>query len=205
MSKHIILVRHGEVPGIAPPRFRGRTQLPLTPRGVEQAARTATYLCATSEAGAIWAGPLDRCQRTAQAIAGAQGLAPRTVAALNDIDYGQWQGQSYAEVRTLDPTGFEGWMTRPDGARIPGAETLQQVTMRAIAAVEAALADAAATLIFVSHDSVNRLILLHVLGLPPSQYHALEQAPCAVSRLHTDGARWRVTSMNETAHLVPPG
>jgi probable phosphoglycerate mutase len=203
MGTSIILVRHGEVQGIAPPRFRGRSPLPLTPKGIRQAELTAAYLLATSRAGAIWTGPLDRCAHTARIIGQTQGLIPETQAALDDIDYGEWQGHSYDEIRQSDPVGFESWMTRPDESRIPGADTLQQTSIRAVGALQAALDQRPdATLIIVSHDSINRLILLHALQMPLARYHDLEQSPCGVSRIQFSGSGWKIRSMNETAHLA---
>jgi probable phosphoglycerate mutase len=205
MGKSIILVRHGEVQGITPPRFRGRTQLPLTPKGEQQAELTAAHLLRTGRAGAVWAGPLDRCQRTARIIAQTQGLVPETRATLDDIDYGLWQGHTYAEIEHSDPAGFESWMTHPEDTRIPAADTLQQSSLRAIAAIAAALAERTDdTIIFVSHDSINRLILLHALDMPLARYHDLEQSPCGISRIQYNGARWKIRSMNETGHLDAP-
>jgi probable phosphoglycerate mutase len=203
MDKSIILVRHGEVQGITPPRFRGRMQLPLTPKGIRQAERTAAHLLTTGGAGAIWTGPLDRCTHTARIIGEIQGLTPETQPALDDIDYGAWQGHSYDEIRQSDPAGFESWMARPDETRIPGADTLQETSARALGALQAAVdLRTGATLIIVSHDSINRLILLHALQMPLARYHDLEQSPCGISRLQRIGARWTIRSMNETAHLA---
>jgi probable phosphoglycerate mutase len=203
MGKSIILLRHGEVQGITPPRFRGRTQLALTPKGIRQAELTAAYLLRTGRAGAIWAGPLDRCQRTARIIGETQGLIPDTQATLDDIDYGEWQGHTYDEIQQTDPAGFESWMTHPDETRIPAADTLQQASVRAAAAMQAALAlRAEFSIIFVSHDSINRLILLHALEMPLARYHDLEQSPCGISRIQFIGTRWKIRSMNETAHLA---
>jgi probable phosphoglycerate mutase len=203
MGKSIILVRHGEVQGITPPRFRGRTQLPLTPKGIRQAELTAAYLRGTGRAGAIWTGPLDRCAHTARMIGETQGLIPETRAALDDIDYGEWQGRTYDEIQQSDPAGFESWMQQPDKTRIPGADTLQQTSVRAVGALQAALdLRPDATLIIVSHDSINRLILLHVLQMPLARYHDLQQSPCGISRLAFIGSGWKIRSMNETAHLA---
>ena len=40
----ILLVRHGHVPGIAPERFRGRTDIDLTDRGAMEARKTAEWI-----------------------------------------------------------------------------------------------------------------------------------------------------------------
>jgi probable phosphoglycerate mutase len=203
MGKSIILVRHGDVQGITPPRFRGRMPLALTPKGIRQAELTAAYLRETGRAGAIWAGPLDRCAHTARIIGEAQGLSPDIHPALDDIDYGAWQGHTYDEIRQSDPAGFKSWMSHPDETRIPGADTLQQTSARAVGALQAARdLRPDATLIIVSHDSINRLILLHVLQMPLARYHDLEQSPCGISRIAFTASGWTIRSMNETAQLA---
>jgi len=37
----ILLIRHGHIEGIRPPRFRGRADLPLIPRGIAEANAVA--------------------------------------------------------------------------------------------------------------------------------------------------------------------
>jgi broad specificity phosphatase PhoE len=61
-----------------------------------------------------------------------------------------------------------------------------------------------ADLALVGHDTVNRAILLHALGLPLSGYRRLGQGPCAINELDFSGDGFVVLSMNETSHL-PPG
>jgi probable phosphoglycerate mutase len=53
----------------------------------------------------------------------------------------------------------------------------------------------------VGHDSGNRSLLLHVMGLPLSAYWRLQQTPCNISEftIGEDGAM--LLRMNETAHL----
>jgi len=57
------------------------------------------------------------------------------------------------------------------------------------------------TLVLVAHDSVNRVILLHALGLPLSRYWRLGQHPCAINEIDFLGDGSVVLSMNETGHL----
>ncbi|MGH7043976.1 MAG: histidine phosphatase family protein, partial [Acetobacteraceae bacterium] len=57
----VLLIRHGHVEGIAPERFRGRWDLPLTALGRGQAQAVAAYLRQRwPEARAVYASPLSR-------------------------------------------------------------------------------------------------------------------------------------------------
>ena len=198
----IILVRHGHVEGISPERFRGRVDLTLTAEGRRQAAVTADRIHATWRPAAVFASPLSRCRATAEAIATPLGLSPRPLDGLIDIDYGQWQGLTPDEVRARWPGLLETWYRAPDWAAIPGGETLQDVLVRAISALRDVVdRHPSDTVVLVAHDSVNRVILLHALGLPLSRYWRLGQHPCAINEIDLLGDGSVVLSMNETGHL----
>ena len=63
----LLLLRHGEVPGISPPKFRGRTELELTERGRAQAERTAERVKAGwPQVAAIFCSPRHRTVATAE-------------------------------------------------------------------------------------------------------------------------------------------
>ena len=198
----IILVRHGHVEGISPERYRGRVDLTLTAEGRRQAAVTADRIHATWRPAAVFASPLSRCRATAEAIATPLGLSPRPLDGLIDIDYGQWQGLTPDEVRARWPGLLETWYRAPDWAAIPGGETLQDVLVRALSALRDVVDEHPSdTLVLVAHDSVNRVILLHALGLPLSRYWRLGQHPCAINEIDLLGDGSVVLSMNETGHL----
>ncbi len=65
----IILARHGQVSGIDPERFRGRTELELTERGLRQATRTAERIAMHWHPVVIYTSPMKRCVDTGRALA----------------------------------------------------------------------------------------------------------------------------------------
>jgi len=198
----IILVRHGHVAGISPERFRGRGDLTLTAEGLRQAAATARRIAATWTPVGVYASPLGRCQSTGAAIGKPLGLAPSRLDGLIDIDYGQWQGLTPDEVRARWPRQLETWYRTPDWAAIPGGETLQDVLVRTASALRDVIGrHPSDTVVLVGHDSVNRVMLLHALGLPLSRYWRLGQQPCAISEVDFSADGFMMCSINETYHL----
>ena len=69
----LVLVRHGETVWHAENRYAGVSDVALTPRGEEQAARLARW-ARTAGLVAVWSSPLSRARRTAQGCAGAADL-----------------------------------------------------------------------------------------------------------------------------------
>lgn len=200
----IVLVRHGHVPGIAPPRFRGRAELPLTELGVRQAELTRDHLSRIPRPAAVYASPLSRCVRTGEIIAQPHSMAAAPLVEFADIDYGAWQGKSYDEVRAAEPAAFASWCRTPHLARIPGGETLRKVASRVAGVMGTILLrHPAETVLLVGHDCVNRVLLLLALELPLSRFWHLHQDPCAISVLdRAEACGWIVLTMNETAHLA---
>src|SRR5580700_9142765 len=91
----IVLVRHGHVPGISPERFRGRTDIELTDRGVAEAHMTADWIARFWQPAAVYTSPLKRCIDTSAAIAKKCEVSVEILPALNDLNYGEWQWQTH--------------------------------------------------------------------------------------------------------------
>jgi probable phosphoglycerate mutase len=139
---------------------------------------------------------------TAAAIGQPLGLSPVATSGLNDIDYGSWQGLTPDQARLRWPDKVDTWYRRPDWATIPGGETLQDVLARTTATLRVVFnRHPEDTVVLVGHDGVNRVILLHALGLPLSGYWRIRQSPCAVNEIDFDSKGFTIGAINRTGHL----
>ncbi|TAM10721.1 MAG: histidine phosphatase family protein [Nevskiaceae bacterium] len=198
-----LLVRHGHVAGITPPRFRGRIEFPLTSLGHRQAEALRDRVAHEWQPAAIYTSALGRCVETGRAIGEPLGRIPQPSEGFLDIDYGQWQGLSHEEVRTRWPDAWMCWRDQPDRAVIPDGETLEAVATRATRALHDILRQhPGKTVVVVAHDSVNRVLLLHALGLPLQRYWSIQQAPCTLNVLTCIENVLAVRTLNETGHTT---
>jgi broad specificity phosphatase PhoE len=202
----ILLIRHGHVEGIEPERFRGRAPLPLTALGRAEAAAVARRVARKWKPSRIYSSQMDQAADTAAAIASACGVAaPELCADLNDIDYGAWQFKTLGDAKAEDPALFAAWFETPHLVRFPNGESLQDLGARAANALRLVLArHPADTIVLVSHDSLNRALLLQFLDLPLSAYWRLAQNPCSLNEIDIADGRARVLRLNETGHLDEP-
>ena len=206
MTEHattLLLVRHGHVEGIEPARFRGRVEVPLTELGHRQAAALRDRIAAEWVPDAISASPMGRCVDTGSVIASAFGLTVEAVAGLTDLHYGAWQWLTEAEVHARWTEEWVRWQHTPHLVKFPEGERLSDLAKRAVNALHIILhAHCGGTVVIVTHDSVNRVLLLHALDLPLSHYRAIAQAPCGLNALSFDSGRFNVRTINETGHLL---
>jgi probable phosphoglycerate mutase len=202
----LILVRHGHVEGIAPERFRGRRDLPLTRRGEAEAEAVARRIARSCKPACIYTSPLMRCVATGAAIARACGVSSAVLPALNDIDYGAYEFKSHDDVRGSDPALFAAWLATPHLVRFPNGESLQDLAARAADALRTIVArHPGETVVAVAHDSVNRALLLLCLDMPLSLYWRIAQAPCCIDEIDIAEGRITVRRINDTAHLEETG
>lgn len=200
----LILVRHGEVEGIDPPTFRGRVVLPLTAKGAKQATLAQEVIHARwATVDAIYCSPLTRCVRTADIINEAFQLNTVPHQGLTDIDYGAWTNLSADEVWKRWPRELGRWKNQPHSFTVPGGESLQEVAARVVATLCTIIdAHLRGTVVIVTHDSILRVLLCHVMGLPLSSYWLFDPAPCGISVVAHIENRFTIHSINETQHLL---
>lgn len=199
----IILTRHGHVDWIAPERFRGRAELELSDLGQRQARKLADRIAMSWQPSAIYTSPLSRGVDTGTEVAAATGATAEARDGLQDIDYGKWQGLTHDEVSRQWQEQHHIWLTAPDFAEIPGGESLADVLARGTRLLADVLQrHANNTVVLVGHDSINRVLLLQMLGLPLSCYWRLKQEPCCINEITHEDGLFTFHRLNETYHLI---
>jgi probable phosphoglycerate mutase len=198
----MILVRHGETEWNRVERFRGRADVPLNGTGLFQAQATGRRIADEWRPKAIYSSPLSRAVRTAEAVAWHFNLPIQIYPGLVDIDYGEWQGLTPDEAKERWPKMVDAWFNAPHTAQIPGGETLDDLRVRAMSAVnEIANRHKSQTIVLVSHTVINRIILLGVLDLGNDRFWRLRQDTCALNVFEVDGGVFTLVSLNDTYHL----
>jgi len=198
----ILLVRHGHVEGIHPPRFRGREDLPLTRRGKAEALSVARRIASKWRPVRVYTSPLSRCVATGAAIAEACGIEAQSVDQLSDIDYGTWQMKSHEEMALAEPAAYAAWFATPHLLRFPGGESLQDLVSRSADALRLAHErHPDQTVVLVSHDSVNRAMLIQLADVPLSSYWRFAQDPCCINEVDIADGHVEIRGINDTSHL----
>ncbi len=215
----LLLIRHGETAHNAEQLALGQADVPLTERGRLQARALAEGL-AGNEAGngaplltrfgsiaAVYSSPLQRAADTATHVAEALGLAVQTEPGLIEMDVGEVEGQTMAQLRERYPDFLRAWVSdQLADVPMPGGETLRQVQERAWAAVEAIRErHQDETVAAVTHNFVILTLLCRVLGLPLTHFRRFRHDLAAVSVVELTKKRQVVLVLNDRCHLHAEG
>ena len=196
-----ILIRHGQTGWNKQERFRGWVDIDLDETGRRQAQAAARRVSPWG-VSAIYSSPLKRALATAQALADIAGLGVNAIDGITDMHFGVWQGMSIAEVKDSYPDQFDQWCNRPDALEIPDGETLEDVRIRSVAAIEElATSHEGQTIAVFTHRVVCKVLLCHLLGLDNSHFWQIEQDTTAINVFELEQGKPTVHLINDTCHL----
>jgi alpha-ribazole phosphatase len=171
----LYLIRHGEVEGAAPGKLLGRTDTPLSKRGLEQAVKLAQVL-SKEQLSAVYCSDLQRARVTAEIIARRSNVKVQDSAAWREIDMGEWDGRTMASLHDEAPQLVARLFDDPASFEYPGGESFACFTARILQAVDQLLmTHKSGEVVLVAHGGVCRAIIGSVLGIPAKNWLRLSQ------------------------------
>ena len=130
-----LLIRHGETDWNKSGKFLGQYDVPLNDRGLAQARETAEAVAADGP-DALYSSPLARTMRLAEEVSRLTALPVNPMPGLKELDLGDMEGLTGAELRERWPDFFSEWRKDPGPVLMPGGESLAQLQDRAWSAFE---------------------------------------------------------------------
>ncbi|MFG3228719.1 bifunctional RNase H/acid phosphatase [Kitasatospora sp. NPDC048194] len=201
----LVLLRHGETPLTPEKRFSGSggTDPELSDKGRWQAERAAEALAARGSIQAVVASPMRRTRQTAETVAARLGLEVRYEEGLREVDFGDWEGLTFAEVHERYPADLAAWLGSAKARPTGSGESFATLTHRAGLARDKILARyPGKTVLVVSHVSPIKTLVRLALGAPPDSMYRMELSAaslCAVQYYADGNASLRL--LNDTSHL----
>ena len=202
-GKRILLIRHGETDWNRIHRFQGRSDLPLNPKGRDQ-ARHLAFALREESLTAIYSSPLVRAMETAHLIRVFHPSVPLfEEGGLVEMDFGEFEGMEAQRWVAEYPEFRKAWQENPGSVAMPGGENLQEVQRRAIETLERITEPypPESTLLLCGHNFVNLTLLCHALGISLDRFRNLRQGTAALNVLYMQGERLWAEVVNDRAHL----
>lgn len=185
------LVRHGATEWSVSGRHTGRTDLPLTGDGREEAKRLGARL-AREDFGLVLVSPLIRAGETAR-LAGF-GDRAEVDPDLVEWNYGDYDGRTTADIRRDRPGWTPWWGGYPNG------ETLDELAARAERVVARVRAEAGDVALF-GHGHILRVIAARWVEQAPVEAARYYLATGTVSVLGWERETPVIDRWNEACHL----
>lgn len=208
----IYLLRHGETTANRDRIIQGpRIDAELSELGRAQAARTGEAL-ASEPIHAVYSSPLLRARQTAQAVvdnhhtvrnevSDRSPLSLQVVPEFYEMDYGQFIGRPYSEVRGDMEQVFDAWRMGFPQEPFPGGESAVLAQHRILGFSQRVLATARRNdVAVVGHGRINRVLLATWTGSGLTRLEEFPQSNACITEVVVD-EQIRVARLNDVSHL----
>jgi broad specificity phosphatase PhoE len=179
-SASLYLLRHG--PAAAPPGcLLGSTDAPLSGCGLDRLNGLLLQLQGVER----WhCSPMLRARQTLDELR-RRGCRTEQLSydeRLREIDFGQWELKTFAEIAAADPSRVQAWQEEYEDFAFPGGEAVADFVGRA-GKMLADLAAAGGAVGAVTHGGIIRTMICLALGLPPRNYLLFDVRPASLTVL----------------------
>lgn len=179
MKTRITLICHGATASNRSAAFPADE--PLEAKALKQ---TASLKGRLPHADHVLVSPSLRTRQTAQAL----GLLAESDTVLAECDYGRWAGSTMQAISQQEPEALATWIG--DLSAAPhGGEAMADLFARAAGWLAGALGKGGHT-IAITHASVIRACILHVLQADHAAFWKVDVEPLSCTQLSSDGRRW---------------
>lgn len=199
----LLIVRHAESALNKQNRIQGHRDSGLTSKGLFQARRLAQRI-RKIKIDRIYSSDLGRALSTTLEIARYTRLPVTREPLLREIHLGDWEGMTPAEVDRLYDKGYQKWLKKPSGIKIPKAEPLLHFKKRVTACVRAiARANRGKTVLIVTHGGVITALLSGWLSADfDNLLLNLQIDNTSLTIVDETEKRVRLKTINNTSHLT---
>ncbi|MET0465701.1 MAG: histidine phosphatase family protein [Chitinophagaceae bacterium] len=182
---NIFLLRHGQTSWNADNnRYCGRTDIPLTDKGISQAEEVKRQMEGI-ELTAVYSSPLQRAYTTACIASGRDAIKDER---LIEADFGNWETKTKEEFIAENESLWLDWMSDPAIHRAGGTgETGGEIVARVDDFFHSLQQKyTSGNIMVVAHNGINRLYLAHKLGMPLKNYRQLVQQNSSITSFTLD-------------------
>lgn len=197
--KDLYITRHGQTEWNIERRLQGRSNSPLTEKGIWDAKQLAKRL-REIPIDRVYTSDLLRAIQTADILIGKREI-PRTILPeLQEMWMGRWEGQLLSDMEDTDLIQYQNFILGSCEFAAPGGENIAQVRDRAEQALEILKNDPADTILVVTHGMLQSQ-LLEILNDRPFGNPTRVLVGTALSHYAFDGTHFTEKRTGCTAHL----
>lgn len=197
MNKHLTLIRHAAIATELDGHYIGRTDVPLSVAGIRQAEGLMQRMTQhpAPPIDRLWCSPARRARQTARPLSEHLGCVPRIDPHLHEIDFGTWEGLTFAQILKNEPRKVDQWAEFTPDFSFPGGESLAQFEKRIDSVAAAIHAENCRHLTIVSHGGVLRGLICALLHWPLRDHLKFTLGRGGYATLETHGSHAVLTGL----------
>ncbi len=202
MALNLYFLRHGETVASKTGGFCGTSDVELTPEG-KMMAKDFAVAYSDLEWTAIFSSPMIRTIATAKPLCEIVGIEMQLRDGLKEINFGQWEGKTPAEVNQQYHDEYVRWQSEPGWNAPPDGERAIEIARRSSEVIEE-IENSYQTgnVLLVAHKATIRIMLCTLLGIDVGRYRdRIDMPVAAVSLVEFCEQGPKLKKLSDRSHL----
>jgi probable phosphoglycerate mutase len=163
----LFLIRHGQTDWNIRGKIQGSCDIELNDAGIKQAEELGEYLSNKEfKFTKIFTSPLKRAMKTAEILSKRTNTLYEAINGLEEINLGEWEGLTWAEVQEKYPTEYKEWYQNRRYTRPPQGESYQDMLQRVLSSVHKIKTENMDEVVIVTHSAVIMCLQCHLYNTP---------------------------------------
>jgi ribonuclease H / adenosylcobalamin/alpha-ribazole phosphatase len=184
----LVLVRHGVTAHTTEKRFSGglaSANPALSDEGRDQIRSVASWLSPLADrVDAVITSPVRRTRESAEILAEVLGHPLAEEPGFAEMEFGAWDGMTFAEVAEKHQADLDAWLGSLDTAPGGTGESFRSVEKRVLGGLQRVLDEhAGRTVVVVSHVTPIKTLVAHAVDAPLTSVFRMELSPGSVTVL----------------------
>lgn len=199
----IYLIRHGQTDWNIQGKIQGSHDIPLNAVGEEQ-ARLVAHGMDCRPVKKIFSSTLKRAVETARKIGERQNVDIYLMPGLIEVEFGDWEGMTWAEIKEKYPAEYERWDLNPVDVAPPGGETQMEVLKRVAETMKTimGMTDQHEDIAIVTHGATMAYIVSYLMqGHPDEAELIVNNASITTVNYSPLTEDYMMLEVNDTSHL----
>lgn len=181
----LLLIRHATTKANEEHLYLGRMDSPISKRGYEELERLKGRL-EGQKIDAIYTSPSQRCKSTLSYCLPNE-MKPHEVEALQEIDFGEWDGKDFTWVKAQGEVEIQKMMTQKEAYCYPKGESLKMQHKRVVKWLNEMLMEhTKGTVLICGHSGTIRCILSELLVHNISLHWQFKIEPASLAIIKID-------------------
>jgi len=156
----ISFLRHGKSRSAG--TYTGSSDISLSKEGEEEIIALAHYI-QNQWFDICYCSPLKRCTETYNLLG--CPIDCEIFDELSEIDFGRWEGLTFAQISRDDPQNLDRWMNQKDKFTFPEGESIPAFAKRVKARIDVIRNSGHEKILIISHGGVIKTAISHLLRL----------------------------------------
>lgn len=163
----LFLIRHGQTDWNVKGKIQGSRDTELNDTGIKQAEELSNMILKNNyKFSKIYSSPQKRALKTAEILSRVTNVEQVAIEGLKEINFGEWEGMSWKEVKEKYPMEYEKWYINRRYTKPPKGESYQEMLERVLAVLHRIINENRDDVAIVTHSAVIMSIQCYLTNTP---------------------------------------